>query len=143
MVERRLLLTATGIILADALVKTIIRSGLEPGGRIPVLGDAAGIVHLANTGASFGILQGQNFLLAIIAIAAAVAIYLLHKTLAPWKGGDILAGVLLGGVLGNAIDRIALGAVTDFIQVGGWPPFNLADSALTLGVLFLIYKSRR
>ncbi|MEK6822898.1 MAG: signal peptidase II [Nanoarchaeota archaeon] len=74
---------------------------------------------------------------------ASVGLFVCHRPLAPWKGGEVLSGVLLGGVLGNFIDRIAFGVVTDFIQLGPWPAFNIADSALTLGIIAIVYESWR
>jgi len=140
---RRLLGAAAVILVADQLTKFLIRTVIAPGGRIAIAGDGLGIVHLTNTGAAFGMLNGWNITLMAIAILAAAAIIIWHKNLAPRKGGDLLCGVILGGVLGNLVDRLALGAVTDFIQVSAWPPFNIADSALTLGVIVLLYESFR
>ena len=88
-----------------------------------------------NTGAAFGILKGNNFLLSIIAIIAAVIfIYLIIK----YKYFEL--GFLLGGTLGNLIDRIILGHVIDFISLPFWPSFNIADSFNTIGAIILAVR---
>jgi signal peptidase II len=68
----------------------------------------------------------------------AAALIAWRKQLAPWKGGSVLVGMILGGIAGNFIDRLVLGGVTDFLKIGPWPAFNVADSALTLGIIALV-----
>ncbi len=135
---RRLLPSALFVVAADQLTKYLIRGSIVPDGFIPFLGSQVGLTHILNTGASFGMLPGKNFFLVIVAVIMGAALLIWRKDLAPWKGGDVLIGFILGGVLGNLIDRLWLGGVTDFLKVGPWPAFNVADSTLTLGIIGLI-----
>jgi signal peptidase II len=134
-------LAAIGIALADQITKYVVKSSIPSGSFLPVLGNNFGLTSLTNTGSAFGMLQGQNMPLIIVSVIVGAAIIAWHKKLAPWNGGEMLSGVILGGILGNLTDRIVTGSVFDFIAVGPWPPFNIADSALTLGVLALVYQS--
>jgi len=134
----RLFAPALFVVAADQLTKYLIRGAITPDGFIPLIGSQVGLTHIVNTGASFGMLQGQNTILVIVAALMIAALFIWRKDLAPWKGGDILIGLILGGVLGNLIDRLWIGGVTDFLKIGPWPAFNVADSTLTLGILGLI-----
>jgi len=97
------------------------------------------VVH--NTGAAFGILPGQSLALkivAIIGILALIAIIVLASRRFPYlisRGTTIGVSLLLGGAIGNLIDRIFRGEVTDFISIGIWPAFNVADSAIVIGAI--------
>jgi len=89
-----------------------------------------------NTGAGFGILQGQRFLLTIVSLI--VLAYLFWK----WNTFEdkfyIPLGLLVGGIAGNLIDRLAFGSVIDFIDLGWWPVFNIADSCLVISIVWII-----
>lgn len=102
------------------------------------------IAHVQNTGAVFGIFTNQAFLLTIIAIVGLVVILLFSRYL-PQSNilSTIALGLLFGGAVGNLIDRIRFGYVTDFIlfRLWGdfyWPAYNVADSAISVGVIVLI-----
>jgi len=88
--------------------------------------------YTTNTGAAFGILQGQQLLLIVISFL--VICFLLYYR----KDYPLALGFLLGGTIGNLIDRLLLGYVIDFIDVGFWPIFNIADSFNTIGVGLLL-----
>ena len=91
-----------------------------------------------NTGGAFGILQSQTLFLILVSIA--VALYIIYYL------NDhhyLELGFLLGGVMGNLIDRLFLGYVTDFINLGFWPSFNIADSFNTTAVILLIWRLRK
>lgn len=89
-----------------------------------------------NYGAAFGILQGYEFLFIIAAVAV---IFFILFSLKSYPFFEL--GLVLGGTIGNLIDRIFLGYVIDFISVGSWwPSFNIADSANTVGVILLVYR---
>jgi len=98
------------------------------------------INYVTNVGGAFGILGNQAFLLTLTAIVgiAAILIYIRYP---PFNSilVRIALGLLLGGAVGNLIDRLAMGRVIDFIDIGAWPVFNLADSAITVGVILMIY----
>jgi signal peptidase II len=101
------------------------------------------ITHIQNTGSAFGLITDQSFLLTIIAIVGLLVILLFYRhSLQSGVLSTIALGLIFGGALGNLIDRIRLGHVTDFIYVRlwddvYWPAFNIADSAVTVGVIVL------
>lgn len=93
--------------------------------------------YSTNHGAAFGILQGYRFLFIIASVIAIGVIIYLGKTVKKYYALPL--GLLLGGIIGNLIDRIFLGYVRDFIGVGFWPTFNIADAANTIAALLIIY----
>ena len=133
----------------DQVAKSLVQAGLRPGDDIPLL-PVLSLVLTFNTGAAFSFLAGadgwQRWLFTVIAIAAAVFIVWLIR-----RGGSrlYLAGLalILGGALGNLVDRLVLGHVVDFVLLHwrGWtyPAFNVADSAITIGAACLIVDSFR
>lgn len=138
-------LTALLLVTADQFSKLGIRSNLAIGESVFEVGFFR-LIRVHNTGAVFGLFQGQTFPLTIISSVgvAALLLYALffHRKL-PFlstKLGKLAFGLVLGGTVGNLIDRISLGYVTDFIAVGIWPTFNIADSAIVVGVSILIYS---
>lgn len=124
-------------IALDQITKAIIRGGVSPGERI----DAAlgiDIVRVSNSGIAFGMLDDAGplvFVLAALAFAALLAVFLVS---AERPGLWLPIGLLAGGAIGNLIDRIRAGAVTDFIDPPRWPAFNLADIEITAGVVILL-----
>ncbi len=129
---------AACVIGLDQLTKWAIRANLDRGDSIPEDGILR-IVHFTNSGAAFGMFQGAGPLLAITSIVGmvAIAVYLFNPGFAHPAVRAGLA-LMLGGAVGNLIDRVRMGEVTDFIKVPNWPAFNVADSAITVGVVFLI-----
>jgi signal peptidase II len=106
--------------------------------RVPIVGDALALEYVENTGAAFGVMAGRTWLLAFLAVAVSVFLVTTwRKSLPdnPWM--QVGVGLVLGGASGNLIDRLRLGYVIDFIAVGPWPRFNLADSAITVGLAIL------
>jgi signal peptidase II len=103
-----------------------------------------GLELVRNSGVAFGLLEGRWFTLAMILVAVVALIWLLLSN-GPGDSwvGPVGAGAMLGGALGNLIDRLPDGVVTDFVAVGPWPRFNVADSALTLGLLILAFQHFR
>ena len=91
-----------------------------------------------NTGAGFGILKGQMAILAIISIVVVMGIIYYYNKIPKEKLAQALFGLFLGGVAGNLIDRVLRQYVVDFIDVGFWPVFNVADMAISLSVIGLI-----
>ncbi len=91
-----------------------------------------------NTGAAFGLFKNSGIFLIIISIIVILAVFYYYKKI-PAKGfAPLFTGLILGGAVGNLIDRIALGFVRDFIDLRIWPAFNIADAALTVGVIGLV-----
>ena len=140
-----LFLIALLIAAADQLSKNWIRSNLLVGHSYFEAG-LFRITHVNNTGAAFGLFQGQSFILTIIGLAG-IAIFLVY-TLVIYRGAPFLdnmlnraaLGLVFGGTLGNLIDRVRFGQVTDFIVFGFWPAFNIADSAITVGMILFAYS---
>ncbi len=136
-------LTTVLVLVTDQLSKTWIRSNLAIGESLFELGFFRIIRVPPNTGAAFGLLRGYPLFLAVVAVIGALAIAacaLFFCRRLPWLNtvwGRLVMGLILGGTLGNLVDRLQpnLGGVTDFISVGFWPAFNLADSAIVTGVL--------
>ena len=137
--------TALLLVAADQLSKLWIRSNLAIGESLFEVGFFR-LTYVRNTGAAFGLFQGQSLPLTIVAsvgVAALLlyALFFYHKfPLLDNRLGKLALGLVLGGTVGNLIDRIYLGYVTDFIAVSIWPAFNIADSAIVVGVIILAYS---
>ena len=133
-------LVALLVIVADQLSKAWIRSSLPEGHTMLSLGFFR-ITHVHNTGAAFGIFPDYSLVLAVFAlIAGAVILFVVFYGYRyyPWLGSTaitLVMGLMLGGTVGNLVDRFRFGYVTDFIDFGYWPAFNIADSAVTVGVI--------
>jgi signal peptidase II len=132
-------LTAFTVVLLDQASKFIIRSSMELGQSMPVLNNIFHITYVHNFGAGFGILQEQRIFLALVSIGVAAFIfYYLKKVKEKERLLQIILGLVLGGTIGNLIDRIIYGYVIDFLDFRIWPVFNAADSAVTLGIMGLV-----
>ncbi|MCX7928021.1 MAG: signal peptidase II [Candidatus Omnitrophica bacterium] len=136
-----LYLLVLGVVVCDQLSKYLIEQLLEPNQTFPII---KGLFHLTlvhNTGAAFGIFRHQTFLLILISgISILIIIHNLVTTRTPWCSKQSIAlYLILGGAIGNLIDRVRLGYVVDFIDLRIWPVFNFADTAITLGVILLCY----
>jgi signal peptidase II len=139
------LLTAVLVLVADQLSKHLVNSSIVRGEERGVL-PGVELVNTRNRGVAFGFLPGDQVLVTIlIGVALALLlVYFARHTDLPliW----LPTGLLLGGALGNILDRLRHGSVTDFVKLPlGWPPFNLADAAITIGIvsLFLIVEHAR
>ena len=96
--------------------------------------------HTSNTGTAFGLFQGYGGALTVVSLAAVVVLYIFYRSTARTSVLMRVAfGLQLGGAFGNLIDRVRLGHVTDFIDVGPWPVFNLADSSIVIGIALMAY----
>lgn len=133
----------TAIVIAlDQATKALVRHDVVMGERNDVfLG--IDIVHVQNEGVAFNQLGGGGTLVSIVVGAALLALLAYFATHLNKPLVWLPTGMLLGGALGNIIDRIRYGAVTDFIKLPAWPAFNLADASITLGVLVLLYVIER
>lgn len=136
-------LVALVVIGLDQFVKWVIRESVGLGDRHPVVWPLE-IVHFTNSGAAFGMLQGAGPLLVLTSVVgmAAITIYLFNPEFAHPLMRLGLA-LMLGGAVGNLIDRVKDGEVVDFIKVPNFPAFNVADSAITIGVLLLAWTMLR
>lgn len=138
----RYLLLSSLVVLVDQITKYAVRISIDPFETIEVL-PFLHLVSVRNKGAAFGLFSGlgNTAFIAISAVAIIVVSLLLVKS-----GEDRLGlSLILGGAIGNLIDRVAFGMVTDFIDffVGGfhWPAFNVADAGLTIGLVLMLAHS--
>jgi len=125
------------VVVADQLAKHAVEHSIVPGEEQKVL-PGISLVYSRNRGVAFGLQPGSNVAVtAIIALAlAALLVYFVRHRSDPWMW--LPTGMLFGGAIGNLIDRIRLGSVVDFVKLPlGWPPFNIADASITLGVVIL------
>ena len=129
---------ATFVVAFDQLTKSALISLIVPrqgGFRLDLVGDVVAVEYTENRGAAFGMLDGLAPVLAIASIAVLVALLLsFARERTPPRWHTIAVGSIAGGAIGNLVDRIRLGYVVDFMSVGAWPNFNVADAAITLGV---------
>ncbi len=131
-------LIALAVIAADQIVKAIIRATIRPGETIEVL-PGIDLANTLNRGIAFGLFPGNRGLVAVLTLVAIAVIATLLVGFAGRHGlVPIGGGLLVGGSLGNLIDRIAQGGVTDYIAIGAWPPFNVADIGVVTGAALLV-----
>lgn len=137
------LFTISGLIVAaDQWTKSVVRSNLSIGdvwAPWEWLTPFARIVHWYNTGVAFGMFQDANFFFSILAILVSLGIVYYYPKVDEGEWIVRLAlSLQLGGAVGNLLDRLLIGHVTDFISVGSFPVFNIADSCITVGVAVLL-----
>jgi len=126
------------VVLLDQATKRLVERSIAPGEERRLL-PGVGLVDARNHGVAFGFLPGHHVAVTLVigvAVLALLAYFLRHASRPLiW----LPTGMLIGGALGNILDRLRAGSVTDFIKFPlGWPPFNLADAAITFGVLLLV-----
>ncbi len=136
-------LVAAAVVVVDQVTKQLVRDGMTVGSRRHVLGSVVKLDREANTGVAFSALSGAGWLVGVFVATAVVALLVYFSRHATRPGAWLAVGLLLGGAIGNALDRIARGAVTDFIKLPHWPAFNVADMAITFGVVALIFVLER
>jgi signal peptidase II len=127
------------VLILDQLSKHLVRHSIVPGEERNVL-PGIELVNTRNHGVAFGFLPGDQTAVTLViglALVALLVYFALHSTRPLiW----LPTGMLVGGALGNVLDRLRDGSVTDFVKLPlGWPPFNLADTSITLGVLILLF----
>jgi signal peptidase II len=133
---------AAVVVVADQLSKAWLTSLLAPGERREIVGDLLRIVHGQNTGALFGMFRDQALLFAIVSIGVVGLIVWYHGNAGRNTLLSIALGLLLGGAIGNMIDRFRFGYVIDWVDAGigdlRFYTFNVADSAITCAILLLL-----
>jgi len=146
---RYLYLIALMVVILDQTSKWAILKHLPYGSSVPVIGDIVYFTTVRNPGGAFGMFQSSAGILTVITLAAVIgiAIVVRRRNAVPASAGIALA-LLLGGSVGNLIDRVRFGHVVDFIDLRFWPVFNVADSAITVGIIvlacyFLFFEGRR
>ena len=133
-----MLLIAALVIVLDQITKALVRQNIALGeawAPIPAIGDFFRFLYWQNRGAAFGSFQNAGPILAVVRIAIAIFIIVFYQK-AEIKDTlmKVALSMMLGGAVGNLIDQFSLGFVTDFVAVGRFPIFNIADSAVTIGV---------
>jgi len=126
------------VFVLDRITKSIVAAQIPYGTEVPVLGHVVGIGNYHNSGAAFGVAPALAvfFLIASIVVAIGLVVYVVRSPSNLWN--DAVLGLIMGGTLGNGYERITFGTVTDFINVHIWPVFNVADSAISIGVVALV-----
>ncbi|MGE9296416.1 MAG: signal peptidase II [Puniceicoccales bacterium] len=146
---RRLFIIAATVLVLDQLTKLIILNTVPPGanpadgGLIPVIPGFFYIIHVYNTGAAWGMFAGYSYILGALGGVAIAGIYFYRRQLELYKPFmQVIFGLLIGGIIGNMIDRFAYGHVVDFLDFHfgsyRYPAFNIADSGITIGVTFYL-----
>jgi signal peptidase II len=136
------LIIAAFVVALDQMSKLWVKSHFNLNEMVPIVG-CLSLTNVRNTGSAFGLFANQAFLLTLVAIVGLVAILLVYRHLSRISLLSSFAlGLIFGGAVGNLIDRVRFGYVTDFIDVRlwrnvHWPSFNVADSAITVGAIVL------
>ncbi|MEV6773165.1 signal peptidase II [Nocardia sp. NPDC051030] len=140
---KTVLLLAAVVLGLDLLTKTIVVAQMTPGHPIRIIGDTVRLTLVRNPGAAFSMATGMTWVLTLVAVAVVIGVIRIGRTLrsVPWAIG---LGMVLGGALGNLVDRLfrapgpLQGHVVDFVAVGWWPVFNVADSSIVCGAILLV-----
>ena len=139
------LITVTTIIFTDRISKLYFSKILTVGESFPVIRNAVHMTLVHNTGMAFGLFKNQGIVFIIIPI---IAVVLLIFNIYNYRNNEeelsrvyiVAFSLILGGAIGNLIDRIYFGYVIDFIDLRVWPVFNIADSAITIGATIILFK---
>jgi signal peptidase II len=135
------------IVIADQLTKAWISSILAPGASMSVVGDYLRLVHGQNNGALFGLFRESALLFGLASLVVIGLIVVYHGRSGRSRYLSVALGLLLGGAIGNVIDRLRLGYVVDFVDTGigsfRWYTFNVADAAISFAILFLLIAALR
>ena len=124
------------VVALDQIAKALVEANLVAGEHVDLLGPL-GLTLAHNRGVAFGLASGGGAVLVALTLVALAFVAVLFARNPERPGMWIAVGLLAGGALGNLIDRVRLGEVTDYIDLLSWPPFNVADIAVTLGVVVL------
>ncbi|MBD3355395.1 signal peptidase II [Candidatus Woesearchaeota archaeon] len=133
-----IVLTSSAVVIFDQIVKFIIVRNIPLGISIPLVPRMLSLTYIQNTGAGFGLLQGNTRLLIWFSIIVIGIILYFYEAIPENKTVQFSIALILGGTFGNLIDRINLGYVIDFFDLSIWPAFNIADAAITAGAVLLI-----
>ena len=140
---------AACVIALDQLTKYLVRSGMQPGDSIPVLGNWFRILYVRNTGTAFSMFAGNRWITVVLTTVLIIAclVYVVREARTGSKPVSILLTFVIAGGVSNLIDRLVLGYVTDMISCWSFAVFNVADIAVTCGcaltILYILYEMRR
>jgi signal peptidase II len=136
---------ASTIVIIDQLTKAWLTSYLAPGESVDVLDGLIRLVHAQNNGGLFGLLRGQAVPFALVSLVVVGLIVAYHARAGRNPYLSITLGLLLGGAVGNLIDRVRFGYVVDFVDAGigalRWYTFNVSDAAISFSILLLLAAS--
>ena len=138
-------MVAALVFIADRVTKDLVTASVPYGTEVAAIDHLVWITNIHNSGAAFGLAPAFAivFLLASFGVACGLVVYVFtHRDSVP---ADLVLGLVLGGTVGNLFDRVMFGTVTDFVALHFWPVFNVADSAVSTGVVLLLlgYVLRR
>lgn len=139
---------AAFVIAADQITKYMVRSSMQPGDRIPVIGDLVSIFYVQNTGTAFSMFAGNKFVTIVLTglLITACVVFVIREVSSGHRAVPILLTFVASGGISNMIDRLSLGFVTDMISCGSFAVFNVADifvtcgCVLTMAAVLLLYK---
>jgi signal peptidase II len=134
----RALTLAVVVVIVDRITKHLVVTGIAVGDEHKFL-PAVNLVHVRNSGVAFGFFSGGGVLVLVLTLTALGALLAYFIRRPDRRGLWVPTGLLVGGAFGNLIDRLINGSVTDFVKLPLWPAFNVADMAITFGVLALLY----
>jgi signal peptidase II len=143
----RLLLSVAAVVLAlDVVTKVVAVKLLPPGQPVSIIGDTVTWTLVRNSGAAFSMATGYTWMLTLIATGVVIGIFWMGRRLvSPWWAVGL--GMILGGAMGNLVDRFfrapgpLRGHVVDFLSIGWWPVFNVADPSVVGGAILLVALS--
>lgn len=135
-------LVLAAVLVVDQATKALVRSGVELGSEQAVF-PLVTLVHTRNRGVAFGAFEDQTAVVVVVIALAVCALVAYFATHVDRPLVWLPTGLLAGGAIGNVVDRVHQGFVTDFIKLPSWPAFNVADMAITFGVLTLLLVVER
>lgn len=132
------MVVAVLVFVLDRITKAVVQAQIPLGTEVPVVDHLVGLTNIRNSGAAFGVAPAAAalFLIASVVVAIGLVVYVVRNPGNAWT--DAVLGLILGGTVGNGYDRVVYGTVTDFVNFHFWPVFNVADSAISIGVVLLI-----
>jgi signal peptidase II len=125
------------VFIADRVTKSLVNENVPYGTEVPAVDHLVWITNIHNSGAAFGLAPALALVFLVASIAVSIGLVAYVATHRNHVLADLVLGLILGGTVGNGFDRVMYGTVTDFITVHFWPVFNVADSAVSTGVVLL------
>jgi len=125
------------VFIADRITKNLVSENVPYGTEVPIVDHLVWVTNIHNSGAAFGLAPALALVFLVASIAVSIGLVAYVATHRNELAVDAVLGLILGGTVGNGFDRVMYGTVTDFITVHFWPVFNVADSAVSTGVVLL------
>jgi signal peptidase II len=138
----RAALVAAFVLALDQITKALVSGSIALGDSRHLL-PGVSLVHAENSGVAFSLLTGSEAAVVAVTVVIVVAVLAFFATHRRRRLLWLATGMIVGGALGNLLDRVRAGAVTDFIQLPHWPAFNVADASITTGVVILLVVIER